>query len=573
MIKKDMICVLGHQDIPVIQEQPEFMVDLLQTNLLMFGSSMSGKTNFIKLLITILHKLYRENDEQIFILDFGGALSECENLPLVAAYFDNANEEYVKRVFKLLEDQLKENITALKGKNYSSSEDNQPIHTTLFIDNVNAFLDEPRYTAYQEKLAKLCRDGLSKGITIVMTASSTKGLGSYMSSFKQKIALEMPTESYIDIFNHKVIPVGNNPGHGYANVTLIPQNITGTFPVQNAYELQINLADNIHSTDFQKNLEKYFEERTVKKYKRFPEILTKAEFDNFVSDNQQDSSNITKSQNGNNATVGLDYTECKPFNIDFDTAKVIAIYGKKEFGKTNLLIRLLKNMLSNEKYRFVFFDDGREQLKKNIADTVPEGGRKEYINGYAEITVKNKTGSYVNLKLSPIQLFIKYIHENYMDLTGIRRMSNLILNDIFGSGLLLEPGTIENYNSNKNTVFVLQSKFLYVNSVASKIFMEIILPSLAAQAEEKNWIFIFSDVKNMSDSDIRDNFNSTIGTAFLLDNIAEFVSERGQKSVFGNMDVKSLKEEYARCEIGDGYAYSIEKDDLKKLKFIKENEV
>lgn len=573
MIKKDMICVLGHQDIPVIQEQPEFMVDLLQTNLLMFGSSMSGKTNFIKLLITILHKLYRENDEQIFILDFGGALSECENLPLVAAYFDNANEEYVKRVFKLLEDQLKENITALKGKNYSSSEDNQPIHTTLFIDNVNAFLDEPRYTAYQEKLAKLCRDGLSKGITIVMTASSTKGLGSYMSSFKQKIALEMPTESYIDIFNHKVIPVGNNPGHGYANVTLIPQNITGTFPVQNAYELQINLADNIHSTDFQKNLEKYFEERTVKKYKRFPEILTKAEFDNFVSDNQQDSSNITKSQNGNNATVGLDYTECKPFNIDFDTAKVIAIYGKKEFGKTNLLIRLLKNMLSNEKYRFVFFDDGREQLKKNIADTVPEGGRKEYINGYAEITVKNKTGSYVNLKLSPIQLFIKYIHENYMDLTGIRRMSNLILNDIFGSGLLLEPGTTENYNSNKNTVFVLQSKFLYVNSVASKIFMEIILPSLAAQAEEKNWIFIFSDVKNMSDSDIRDNFNSTIGTAFLLDNIAEFVSERGQKSVFGNMDVKSLKEEYARCEIGDGYAYSIEKDDLKKLKFIKENEV
>ena len=38
------------------------------------------------------------------------------------------------------------------------------IHTTLFIDNVNAFFDEPRYSAYREKLAKLCRDGLSKGI-------------------------------------------------------------------------------------------------------------------------------------------------------------------------------------------------------------------------------------------------------------------------------------------------------------------------------------------------------------------------------------------------------------------------
>ena len=38
------------------------------------------------------------------------------------------------------------------------------------------------------------------------------------------------------------------------------------------------------------------------------------------------------------------------------------------------------------------------------------------------------------------------------------------------------------------------------------------------------------------------------------------------------MDVKSLKEEYASCEEGDGYFYSIEKDELKKLKFIKDEE-
>ncbi|MBQ5439706.1 MAG: cell division protein FtsK, partial [Clostridia bacterium] len=122
------------------------------------------------------------------------------------------------------------------------------------------------------------------------------------------------------------------------------------------------------------------------------------------------------------------------------------------------------------------------------------------------------------------------------------------------------------------TVFVLQSKFLYVNSISSKDFMEVILPLLAARAEEMNWIFIFTDVKSISDSETRDNFNSTIGAAFLLDNIAEFVGERGKKSVFGNMDIKALKEEYARCEEGDGYFYSIEKDDLKKLKFIKTEE-
>lgn len=558
VIKKEMLCVLGRQDIPIIQEQPDFIVDLLQTNVLMFGSAMSGKTNLLKLLITILHKQYRETDEQIFILDFGGALSEFETLPLVAAYFDNANEEYVKRVFKLVEDKLKENITALNGKNYISVNDNQPIHTTLLIDNVNAFFDEPRYSMYQEKLAKLCRDGLSKGITIIMTASSTKGLGSYMNSFKQKIALEMPADSYTDIFSHKVIPVGNNPGHGYANVTVVPENIKSTFPLQSAYELQLNVADSITAPEFYENVCRAFENRSVEKYKRFPEKLTEAEFHRFAE-------GITMTDN--KSYVGLDYTECKPYEVDFDSTKVIAIYGKKEFGKTNLLRRLIKPLVSDEKYHFVFFDDGREQLK-SIFETLPENRRDVYIQGYAEGVLKTKTGTENIVKLSPIQLFVKHIHEYYMDLSGIRRMSSLVLNDIFGSGVVIDSFTGESVRT--NTVFVLQSKFLYVNSPAAKVFMEIILPSLAARAEENNWIFIFSDVKNISDSDNRDNFNSCIETAFLLDSIAEFVSERGQKSIFGNMDVKSLKEEYARCEIGDGYAYSIEKDDLKKIKFIKE---
>ena len=90
MATEKMLCVLGQQDIPIIQEQPSFYVDLLDSNIVLFGSAMSGKSNFIKLMVTILHKCYRENDEQIFILDFGGSLTDLETLPLVAAYFDNA---------------------------------------------------------------------------------------------------------------------------------------------------------------------------------------------------------------------------------------------------------------------------------------------------------------------------------------------------------------------------------------------------------------------------------------------------------------------------------------------------
>lgn len=564
MAINQMQCLLGMQDIPVIQDQPSFVVDLLESNIILYGSSMSGKTNFLKLLITVLHKLYRQDTEQVFILDFGGALAEYESLPLVGAYFDNANEEYVKRVFKLLEDQLKNNVKKLKGKNYRDVSENQPIHTTLVIDNVNAFLDEPRYSSYQEKLGKLCRDGLSKGITVVMTASSTKGTSSLLSSFKQKIALELPEDCYPDIFNQKLAPAGSNPGHGFANVTVNTADNAATYAMQMPYELQLNVADDIHSASFREGLKQHFG-GTVTKYSRFPEVLTAESYSRF--------SGVLPRANTHCADIGLDYTEGKPVTADFDTAKCFAIYGKKDFGKTNLLKLLLKGFLQETQYDFVFFDDGREQLKW-FSNQVSEG-RRVYFSGYEErkLTYKEKAAGPVkeaDVKLSPMQLLIKHIHEYYLDLSQTRRLTNLILNEVFGSGIMLP--TQANSRERRNTVFILQSKFLYVTSPAQKIFMEVILPLLVARADEMGWIFIFTDVKPISDSETRDYFHATIGTAFLLDSIAEFVSERGGKTIFGAMDVKALREEYAPCEKGDGYFYSIEKDDLKKLKFIKEPE-
>ena len=42
-----IVCTLGQYDIPIIQMQPPFKVDLLDSNIAVFGSSMNGKTNFV----------------------------------------------------------------------------------------------------------------------------------------------------------------------------------------------------------------------------------------------------------------------------------------------------------------------------------------------------------------------------------------------------------------------------------------------------------------------------------------------------------------------------------------------
>lgn len=579
MSREKILCTLGKFDIPIIQVQPSFIVDMLDSNLILFGSAMSGKTTFIKTLVNILHKRYDEYQEQIFILDFGGALSEYRQMPLVSAYFDNSNEEYVKRVFKIMDNILKENIKKLSGKNYREASENQPIHTTFIIDNINSFIDESRYAAYHEKLAKLCRDGLSKGITIVVTAGETKGLNSYMGSFKQKIAFEMPPDKYVDIFNGKVDAIANNPGHGFANVTVKPTGITGTFRMNLPYEVQCFKAQALNeiekidkkekSIPFQPALRKKFSfdedtgeyGRHVKKYLTFPKELTRENYEILKQEPE------TEEQSKLAVKVGLDYVDFCPVTVDLGKSHVIAIYGKKEFGKTNLLNLLIDGMVEQKKdIRLVFFDDGRNQLS-GIYEKYEADRDCVIINKFDKKDLPLKDGTSVNRKLSPLQQFYLYLNENYMEL------DKKFLAGMYGvsENLKKEYENIPDCSAEETpfTVFIIQSKLIYLNTPEGKRFINSILPQLVAVAEEREFVFIFSDVQKISDGEQNSFFNNNISTAFLLDNVAEFAGERGQKTIFGNMDIKALKEDYARCELGDGYCYDIEADRLVKLKFIK----
>lgn len=584
---KNMLCTLGKFDIPIVQKQSPFQVDLLDSNVVLFGASMSGKSTFLKTLINILHKRYNENTEQIFILDFGGALSEYKRFPLVAAYFDNSNEEYVKRVFKILDNILKDNVKTLNGKNFRDA-DAQPIHTTFIIDNLNAFLDEPRYSAYQEKFAKLCRDGLSKGISIVVTAVETKGMSSLMGVFRQKIAFEMPQDKYGEIFNDRVGQIGNNPGHGFANVTVKLQDVTGAFRMNLPYEVQCRLpygAEHKNNVDtpesFEQKLRRKFDydgdgfRRCVKKYQTFPKELMETDYHQLRQEPP-----ATERKPLLPVSVGLDYVDFYPVTVDLAQSHVLAIYGKKEFGKTNMLNLLLKGFTAQKKdSRIIFFDDGRDQLKK-IYEQYSKIVDCKYINGFAEgsITLEEVVGKGTltksapaeprKKKLSPIQQFYVYLHENYMDI------SQMLLGEIFG----LNEIERKRINAKQErpetpfTVFVIQSKLAYLNTSESKHFIEKVLPRMVAVAQEKGYLFIFSDVQKINELETNTIFNNTVSNAFLLDNIAEFAGERGQKTVFGSMDVKTLKEDYARCEVGDGYYYDIEADRLVKAKFIKNKE-
>lgn len=612
MNKRNLICTLGQYDIPIVQKQPLFKVDLLDKNIALFGAAMSGKTNFLKLLIQTLHIITNPDDEQIFILDFGGALASYKTMPLVAAYFDNSNEEYVKRVFRILEERIKKNTEILEGTGFSSyCGEKKIIHTTFVIDNLNSFQDEPRYSAYQEKFAKMCRDGLSKGISIVFTASDTKGLSSYLNNFGQKIAFEMPSDKYIEIFNSKVSEIGAIPGRGFANVTIKPDNIEGTFRMNAPYEVQCYIADQMENDSsfliglknkYHYNAESGKEEngkfdRCAKKYLTFNGDLTHDEYQRL----KQEPKILTKSVPWTPCpvSVGLDYINFCPVTIDFSESRVLGIYGKKGYGKTNLLRVILEELFEKKSSsRFVFFDDGRKQLEefynkckslgrdceiffetKRNSSLPPRnnsGMNHTTPTDFMDIMDKPSNPTGFQKTLSPFQQFYHFINDHYMDLTwnGIanNQLKSPVATYIYGEEMAgLMPSYNEECNPIKPTVFILQSKMLYVSANGEKQFINNILPKLAAIAEEKDLIFIFTDVQKITDQESNNFFNNSLNAIFLLDSIAEFAAERGQKTVFGSMDVKGLKEEYARCETGDGYFYDIEADKIVKMKFIRQD--
>lgn len=579
-----MICerpemfAIGKYDIPSKQRQSTFQVDLLNSNIAVFGSALSGKTNLLKLIINCLHKKSDENNEQIFILDFSGALQEYKEMPLVSAYFDNSNEEYVKRVFRILETILKKNIKDLGSKNFAGGRSEKIPHTTFIVDNLNAFVDEARYTAYHEKFARLCRDGRSRGISIVFTATDTKGIARYLLSFEQKIALNLQQDKCTEIFSVKTEALGNISGRGYANVTERPDGIIGTFNLNAPYEVQIFKCSDImdESSHFTEKLKAKFEydeekgefRRKVKKYQTFPQELLPKDY----AELKQPYSDDDKKPSDEFVEVGLDYVDFKPIGVDFKESRVIGIYGKRDFGKSNLLKLLLDRLKYDKRsFRFVFFDDGRKQLKA-MHDEVKNSLNCEYIGEFLTMDVALSDGRTVKRKLSPMQQFYKLLHEDYISLNK-DFADNPILNQIYGVDdeyvMVDDIPEGRNRGESEPTVFIIQSKSIYLNTKTNSDFIHYILPDLMDIAEDNDLIFIFTDVKKITDAEVNSEFNSALKTVFLLDNIAEFASERGGKTVFGDMDQKSLKEDYAKCEAGDGYYYDVEADLLKKAKFIK----
>lgn len=515
-----MIVAMGQYDAPQIQQQPILELDLHKSNIVVLGAPMSGKTTFIKTLLVRLHENMNQCPaEHVYLIDFGGNIGAYGKLRNVCACFDNSNEENIKRVFRTIEKRMNENAKILESRNYytvaAKTPEAAPPHIFLIIENINAFLADERYASYQDLLIRFCRDGLSKGLTVVITGNEVTGISRLLANFGQKIAFELSGDSYTEVFNTRVNKPMRLPGRGLVNLKseVFEFQCFMPFPVEDDDDAIRDLVEKVSG---------YPNDHAMV---AFGDTLTWQNYPDYCANGYTTASRM------DDVVVGLDYFEHKPVKVNIGESRSIAIYGKRKFGKSNLLKLLLKGVYKHHpEARFVYLDDGRKQLEPfyqpgehHISDNA------EYLTDAAAL-------------------------RDYMAQNGYG-----------GKG---SDGKSKEVGQTPFTVFVLQSKSLFRGAPDGKYLMTR-FPVMAAEAESRGYMFIYSDVGNITDVDIRRYLNDSVSTAFLLGDIGEFIAQKGDKTAFGDMDAKELKAEYAKCSLGDGYMYDTVEDKLVKLKFVK----
>ena len=557
---KSLEVTLGVYDNLEKQRQSECIVDLLRNNLAVLGPSMSGKTTILKTLLIRMHQVLGVMDrEEIYILDFKNNLSEYGNLPYTAACFDALREENVRSLFHRVQERLEENILALPNQVFAESS-TQPAHVTFIIDGLNLFLGEAKYADYHAQLKRMAQEGLSKGITVVVTADEPAGgVLSLLPSFRSVIALDMSKEQYETVFGTRIKKPISHSGRGLVSAEV------GTYEFQAYFPYNSDLfgssdASAVRETSDQMVRYSVFPRSTIqaifkncqdRKLFSFVKDLTKSEWSRYNGENYEEYRKLHNCPN-TELIAGMDFYSFQPIRFDLLKARAIVIYGKKDFGKTNLLSLILEPLLTVKDACFVVWEDGREGVySKNR-------GKKVYEQ-------LQTLGTRLTVVRSQ-KMFEQHLFNNGYHDTSSGGMQVVPLNGVTDAGKkLFVP------RNNPFTVFIVQSRSFYQ---ASGFMPDNNILRLAPFVTDPDGagkrLFIFSDAQRITDRESSTVFNTFPDHAFLLDNILRFINDRGQASVFGSLDRDDLKARFGDCERGDGFYFDLERDDLHKVKFIKQ---
>jgi len=324
---EQVTAVIGEYDDPSNQHQDILTLPLNQdANTMVYGLSGSGREMFLRTLIYSTCELYSSEDINFYIFDFGSeSFRIFSKLPHVGDVVFSSEPDKVDKLLKLIEEEMVERKKLFADYNgeYSNycrnSGKKVPLYTVIF-NNYESFKES--YSAYDELILKLAREGKRYGIIFIIATSSQSGLfNRFLKNFDNAFALDMNTkEAYMDIFGKigNVYPA-DAPGRGLFKGELV-------------YEFQTaKICDDDVIVEFIKEKAKELSQKNIVKAKCVPVLPDVLTFD-MVSESLTSLKSVP---------IGMIKEDLKTYNYNFKTSKGNIISSNEIENCYNLIYNLL----------------------------------------------------------------------------------------------------------------------------------------------------------------------------------------------------------------------------------------
>lgn len=245
--------IIGEYDLPSEQEQKLLTLNFKDGNSIIFGAAGSGKENFIITMIYSSMKIYKPDEVNYYILDFGSeSLKMFNTSPIVGDVITVDDNEKIDNLYKLLFNTIENRKDLFANYNgdfeyYCKNSGSKIPSIIIIINNFEAY--EESYADYEEQLQQLTREGVKYGIYFVITVINSNGIRyKFRSNFTQVFALQQNSEA--DFSNILGNIKGNYPSKLFGR---------GLFKLNEFYEFQTAMVtEKDKITEFIKEKSRYY---------------------------------------------------------------------------------------------------------------------------------------------------------------------------------------------------------------------------------------------------------------------------------------------------------------------------
>lgn len=486
------LCDIGIYDDPDKQYQGSALITVDSENTVIIGSSQTGKTNLLQLIIRAIASTESSNHANFYIADFGSMiLNNFRSLAHVGGVVTANEDEKFKNLIKLLlqEIESRKEIFVEFGVSsfaaYKEAGHNDLSHIYFIMDNYPVF-KELYSDKYEDDFLFLTREGLSCGISVIITTPSLNGFGyRYLSNFANRIAFQCnDSGEYSSLFDRCHIYPEPVPGRALLSLN------KELYEVQTYYsfdgEKEIDRANAIAKFVMETN-----SVNTGKRAKSIPEVPELFDLD-YINDNY-------RIDVQNELSVALNYQLVEPVALNLYTTTQIAIVG----NKMDNIISFEKAILTDiKKY---YFD---RQTDVYLVDSITRG----LIDYSEEAFVKTYSIDYskVDHILESISVILEkrynMVIENGIDCLKNQPLLMVIINNIEAIKFISESRELMNLYNLINSKYKSMKVMLIFGGIPDET-IGYSSPDLLKKIKENKNAFIFSNITEHKIYDISSKFS------------------------------------------------------------------